>query len=307
MVNSRALVIFRKQMGDVLLLQPALEHLSKSVGSVDLYARSGFADLLALMPGNIRLAESTLFPQAEEVYCLEARPAAMLYAARTLGARRRLLLSRDIAPWWQRLIFDQYTVLSGTHVYRAKLYQDLFGFADQPFLPPRLNLPPPDWAPTGLPAAYRVLHPTAAWEHKTWAAENWAETLAKLDDGTPWLVTCGPSDWEVALASDIARRCRPGQVFNLAGKTSLRQFLAVIAGAQATLCVDGSASHISTAFGHPTLTLFGPTNATRWHLPGSHTPCLKASDFATERKPPVNAIPVSAVVTTASRLLGSAP
>lgn len=304
MTKPGALVVFRKQLGDVLLLQPGLELLSRRVGTVALYAREGFADLLSLMPGDIRLVEPATLPRAGEVYCLEARPAAMLYAARTRGARRKhLLLSRDIAPWWQRLIFDDYTVMSGTHAYRAELYQRLFGFGDQPFAPPRLNPPPADWAPPGLPPAYRVLHPTAAWPHKTWAASHWAQVLGALDDGIPWVITSGPNDWEVALAGEIARQCRPGLTVDLAGKTSLRQFLAVIAGSRAGFCVDGSASHISAAFGHPTLTLFGPTNATRWHHPSPSTPCLKASDFVAERKPAVDMIPVEAVLATGARLL----
>lgn len=305
METPGALVIFRKQLGDVLMLQPALEHLSRRVGSVAIHARGDFADLLRLMPGDIRLADASIFPKAAEAYCLEARPAALLYAARALGARRHLLLSRDIAPWWQRLIFDEYTVLPGSQLYRAELYQRLFGFADQPFQPPRLNPPPADWQPAGLPAAYRVLHPSAAWQRKTWAAEKWASTLCRLDDSLPWLITSGPTEWEIALAGDIAQRCRPGQVINLAGQTSLKQFLAVIAGSQATLCVDGSASHISTAFGHPTLTLFGPTNAARWHNPGPNTRCLKASDYTSEAKPSADAIPVNVVVAAAASLLGT--
>lgn len=305
METPGALVIFRKQLGDVLMLQPALEHLSRRVGSVAIHARGDFADLLRLMPGDIRLADASIFPKAAEAYCLEARPAALLYAARVLGARRHLLLSRNIAPWWQRLIFDEYTVLPGSQLYRAELYQRLFGFADQPFQPPRLNPPPAEWRPAGLPAAYRVLHPSAAWQRKTWAAEKWASTLCRLDDSLPWLITSGPTEWEIALAGDIAQRCRPGQVINLAGRTSLKQFLAVIAGSQATLCVDGSASHISTAFGHPTLTLFGPTNATRWHNPGPNTRCLKAGDYTSEAKPSADLIPVDAVVAAATSLLGA--
>ena len=70
MATPGALVIFRKQLGDVLMLQPALEHLSRRVGTVAIHARGNFADLLGLMPGDIRLANTTIFPKATEAYCL---------------------------------------------------------------------------------------------------------------------------------------------------------------------------------------------------------------------------------------------
>ena len=260
MATPGALVIFRKQLGDVLMLQPALEHLSRRVGSVAIHARGDFADLLSLMPGEIRLADASIFPKAAEAYCLEARPAALLYAARALGARRHLLLSRDIAPWWQRLIFDEYTVLPGSQLYRAELYQRLFGFADQPFQPPRLNPPPADWRPAGLPAAYRVLHPSAAWQRKTWAAEKWADTLCQLDDSLPWLITSGPTEWEIALAGDIAQRCRPGQVINLAGQTSLMDAMALIAGARGLVSNDSGLMHVAAAFGVQQVAIFGSSS-----------------------------------------------
>lgn len=303
MDQSNSLVIFRKQIGDVLLLQPALERLCRRDGGVSMYVRAGFADMLALMPGDIRLAGKSLFPRVKDVYCLESRPAAMLQAAKALGARKHLLLSRDNAPWWHRLIFDEYKVGDGTNRYRAALYQDLFGFSDEVFVPPRLNPPPTDWHPRGLPPAYVVVHPTAAWRQKTWPAVNWVEAMRRIKPDASWVLTSGPTSWEMEFAQEITNSFGKGYLINLAGRTSFRQYLAVIANASATLCVDGSASHISSAFGNPTLTLFGPTNATRWHWPSGRTVCLKAGDFVTQSKPPVSGIPIDAVVEAASDLL----
>lgn len=305
MVRSNVLVIFRKQIGDVLLLQPALERLSRRDGRVSIYARTGFADMLALMPGDIQLAEDSLFPRVKDVYCLESRPAAILQAARALGARKHLLLSRDNAPWWRRLIFDEYKVVDGTNRYRAALYQDLFGFSDEVFVPPRLGLPPADWRPEGLPAAYVVVHPTAAWRQKTWPAANWVNAMRRIRPDASWVLTAGPTRWEVEFAQEIANSFGTRNLINLAGRTSFRQYLAVLASASATLCVDGSASHISSAFGRPTLTLFGPSNAVRWHWPSNRNVCLKAGDFVVQSKPPVSGIPVDAVVEVASDLLAT--
>jgi hypothetical protein len=48
---SRCLVIFHKQLGDLILLEPALRRLARANGhSVDLITRSGFQPLGSLMP-----------------------------------------------------------------------------------------------------------------------------------------------------------------------------------------------------------------------------------------------------------------
>jgi|JI6StandDraft_1071083.scaffolds.fasta_scaffold02612_9 ADP-heptose:LPS heptosyltransferase len=308
MADKGTLIIFRKQLGDVLLLQPALERLALERGPVSVYARDGFADLLALMPGDIQLDTGSLLPRYSDVFCLEARPAAMLYAARVLGARKHLLLSRDVAPWWQRLIFDRYEVVSGSNCYRADLYQQLLCGIGSDFQLPRLNLPPESWYPAGLPATYAVLHPTAAWQSKTWPAAHWVALLKELDPGLPWVLTAGNASWEKALAEEIvAGLAGKVTVLNLAGKTSLAGFLAVMAKSAITLCIDGSASHLSAAFGHPTLTLFGATSATRWHRASAISRCLKAGDFLDQRKPPVSAIPVAAVLAEARDLFAFLP
>lgn len=294
------LVIYRKQLGDVLLLQPALEVLAGR-GSVGLSTRPGFADLLALMPGPVHLAPET-WPRAREVLCLEAKTAALLYAAQAFGARRRLILTRDEAPWWQALIFRDKQILPGGATYRGALFHAMAGGAPEDFRPPRLLPPPDDWQPPGLPAAYGLIHPTSAWQRKTWSPERWVEALQGLGSELPWVISSGPSPWEVELAGKLAAGL--GQrAINLAGRTSLRQYLALLAGARIVFCVDGSASHLAAAFGKPVLTLFGPTNPAHWHWPTPTTPRLWAADFVAEKKPPVDAIPVAAVRQAAAALL----
>lgn len=302
MPSGTALVIFRKQLGDLLLLQPGLELLSREQHPVFIHTRPGFADLLSLMPGHIQLFRAR-WPKADHVYCLEGRSGAMLYAGLALGARKSLLLTRYDAPWWQRLIFDEYKVQPGRALYTALAYYQLFGGDTASFRPPRLNLPPPEWLPDDIPSDYILIHPTAAWKRKSWPAVKWLSVLRQLQTGLPWLITSGSSSWEMDLAREIAEGLPVGSAINLAGKTNLRQYMALTAKARATLCIDGSASHLSAAFGRPTLTLFGPTNAARWYWPHAHNKCLKATDFSSERKPAVAAIPESAVLTSIRELL----
>lgn len=306
MAARETLVIYRKQLGDLLLLQPALTRLAEST-PVAVHARAGCSDLLSLMPGNIRPAPDALFPRAATVLCLEDRPAAFFTAARALGARKRLLLTRPSAYAWARLFFHDIVVRPGLGDYQAHVHQRLLCGLDSGFTAPQLTPPPASWRPAGLPTRYAVLHPTAAWQRKTWPAERWVELLSHLGSNLPWVITAGSAAWEVALAARIADTLATRlRIHNLAGQTSLRGYLATLAGACATFCVDGSASHLSAAFGHPTLTLFGPTRATRWHRPGPHRLCLEASNFSPQSKPPVDAIPVRAVLPAARAILEAA-
>ena len=300
MTRYNSLAICRKQLGDVLLLQPALEKLAGD-GPVALATRLEFADLLALMPGPVKQAPRW-FPRTRQVFCLEPRTRALAYAAMCFGARRTLLLTKNEAPWWQSWIFDEQRIFPGGNAYRAEFYFLLLGGRPDEFRPPRLAAPPGDWQIAGLPVDYAVIHPTSAWRRKTWEPGRWVEALRGLGGNLHWIVSGGPSDWEVELARKVATGLGE-RAINLAGKTNLRQYLALLAGARLTLCIDGSASHLSAAFGKPTLTLFGPTNPAHWHWQSPRTPRLWAADFTGESKPKVDAIPVRAVSEATRRLL----
>jgi heptosyltransferase-2 len=55
----------------------------------------------------------------------------------------------------------------------------------------------------------------------------------------------------------------PGRVINLAGKTTIRELMALIAGCSVFLTNDSGPMHIASAFNVPLLALFGSTNATK--------------------------------------------
>ena len=301
MAHLDSLVVYWKQLGDVLLLQPALTRLAEN-GSVGVATRPGFADMISLMPGNVILAPRWSF-RVRDVYCLEAGRGALVNALQNIFARRHLRITRNHVRWWHRLLFSKISVHPKNHVYRAALFFEMLTGGDAGFAPPQLNRPPEDWLPAGLPANYGVIHPTAAWKRKTWAPENWVEALNNLGGDMPWVISSGPAAWERELASKLAAGLGP-RAIDLGGQTSLRQYLALLSRAEITLCVDGSASHLSAAFGKPTLTLFGPTNPLHWHWPSLTTPHLSAADYSSEAHPPVDAIPVHAVAEAIRQLLG---
>ena len=304
---AATLIVSRKQLGDLLLLLPAMEHLHREE-SCDLYvaARSGSAALYELMPCRPQPAAAFSDEVFDRLYCFEASRATSLVCAWTRSRCKILGLTRPALPAWQRRVFDDIRVRDVSATYRGGVFHALAGGDPARFAPPALLTPPAAWLPTGLPPRYYVLHPTAAWQRKTWEAASWREVVVALHRrlGLTCVLTSGPADWEVAMASAIATDL-DAPVVNLAGRTNLRQYLAVLSRAAGTLCIDGSASHLSAAFGRPTLTLFGPTNPLHWHWPTPATPRLYAGDFVAERKPPAGAIPHAAVRDAALALLGA--
>ncbi len=301
---GNVLVIYRKQLGDLLLLQPALQLLSERFDApIRVCTRAGFADLLQLMPGDIALASNSS-RDIRQVYCFDSKASTLRDALYCWPNKRTLILTRPERVWWHKFFFHEILTAGNRDDYRARMFQQTLGGTE--FSPPTLNAPPLDWLPDGIPQNYIVVHPTSAWRRKTWPAENWIAVLNELHSQIPWplVITAGNESWEREMADAIASNINGGAL-NLAGQTSLRNYLAVLAGANAVLCVDGSASHIAAAFGRPTLTLFGPTKQAHWHYATARSKGLSAADFTVERKPPVAAIPVAAVFAAARQLLDS--
>jgi ADP-heptose:LPS heptosyltransferase len=306
-MGEATLVVSRKQLGDLLLLLPAMEHLHREEGC-ELYvqARGNFAALYELMPCRPRPVADFPGDAFDRLYCFEAGKSTSLFCAWARSRRKTLGLTRPDLAWWQRRVFDDFRVRDASSAYRGAVFHALAGGDPERFAPPALDAPPADWLPADLPARYYVLHPTAAWQRKTWDVAGWRGVVVELHRrlGLTCVLTSGPADWEVDMAASIATAL-DAPVLNLAGRTGLKQYLAVLSRAAGTLCIDGSASHLSAAFGRPTLTLFGPTNPLHWHWPTPATPRLYAGDFVAEKKPPASAIPRTAVRDAALELLGS--
>lgn len=303
-MSDQILVLFRKQLGDLLILQPAIAQLGERHGlPVQVFCREGMADLLSLMPGLVSRAPQ--WPaRYQAVYSFDPKPGATLYAALARSRKKHLLLTRrSHRRAWHRLAYDQFAFLEERALYRAEIFYRLAGGQPADFLPPRLNPPPAEWSLPALPDNYVLIHPTAAWRQKCWDPERWVAAIEPWAAGRVWVITSGSAEWEVELASWLAallgERAR-----NLAGKTSLRQYISLLHGADAVLCVDGSASHIAAAFGVPSLTLFGPSNAVQWHCPGPGRLRILAADHTPDHQPRLDALPVAPVRAALALILG---
>jgi ADP-heptose:LPS heptosyltransferase len=175
--------------------------------------------------------------------------------------------------------------------------------------PSDLRLPPPAGVdlPTGAVPGATVVHPGAASGARRWPIRRWAEVArAQAASGHTVLVT--GSKAERPLAEAVARLAGLPEGGVLAGRTDLRELAAVIASAGAVACGDTGVAHLATAFGTPSVVLFGPTSPEEWGPP--RTASFHRVLWAGHRGDPHGAdpdqgllrIPTSAVLETLSGL-----
>lgn len=186
--------------------------------------------------------------------------------------------------------------------------------------PEDLRLGPPD--PPGGRGRHVVVHPGAASGSRRWPADRWAAVAGVLARrGFPVVVT--GSDGERPLCSRVrsgaaraaeAAGAAPAvtEVTDLAGRLDLAGLADVVATARLVLCGDTGVAHVATAFGTPSVVLFGPTppawwgpavdrerHAVLWHGAPDH----RGDPHATVLDPALAAVTVDEVLAAAERLL----
>ena len=110
--------------------------------------------------------------------------------------------------------------------------------------------------PMAAGARFAVLLPGTNWATKRWPVEHFAALVQPIRErfGFETIVAGGPGDAE--LAAHIAAP-------SLAGKTSLRELVALLERADLVIANDSGPMHIAAALGRPLVALYGPTSASR--------------------------------------------
>jgi len=131
--------------------------------------------------------------------------------------------------------------------------------------------------PVDKEAAYAVIAFSARWLTKIWPPEHFAEVIARLPI-EPVLIG-GASD--KPLAEIILNNSRRRGI-DYTGKTSLKELVALIAGAQVVISNDTGPVHIAAALQVPLVAIYGPTSAEKtgpygWNFPHSQCTVLRAS------------------------------
>jgi lipopolysaccharide heptosyltransferase III len=108
-----------------------------------------------------------------------------------------------------------------------------------------------------------TLNPFSRWQYKEWEYEKWTHIVDWLWDeyGIPSVIVGAPEEREKAV--NIADKCK-GQIFNLAGKTTLDELAGILRLSGLHVGVDSAAPHIAAAVGTPTITIYGPTDWRDW-------------------------------------------
>ncbi|GAB2958878.1 glycosyl transferase [Amycolatopsis acidiphila] len=151
-----------------------------------------------------------------------------------------------------------------TGVHEAERWCDLLGYYGIPADRTDLAIARPD-LPSPAPAAV-VLHPGAAYGSRRWPPERFGEVGRALAAEGRRVVVTGNAG-EYALARSVADAAGLGEEAVLAGKTALPELAALVADAALVVCGDTGAGHLATAYGTPSVLVFGPVPPSQWGPP----------------------------------------
>ncbi|MBT2594863.1 glycosyltransferase family 9 protein [Arthrobacter sp. ISL-72] len=292
------LVLRALKLGDLLVAVPALKALRRAfpehrlryaaqgwlsealglVGGYDLLPTHGLDEPLSPEPGVVDIAVNLHGSGPESQERIEA-----LKARQTIGHRSAY---GDGPPWCPELHERERWV---------RLLQ-WHGIEADP-LDLRLNAP---HVPSPVPGA-AVLHVGAAYGSRLWPAERFAAVASRLAQAGHHVVFTGGSG-EKERAADVCARAGLPDTAVLAGKLSLAEFAATIAAARLVVSADTGAAHLASAYGTPSVVLFGPAPPEIWGPPpGPHLVLTKAElrlgdTFAAQPDPALLAVDVKDVL-----------
>lgn len=284
----RVLVLRALGLGDLLTAVPALRGLRRALPDAELTlaAPAWLADAVARIDAVDRLLPTEgLLPIGYEEPDLAVnlhgrgpQSTALLRATRP----KRLITHGAHVPWSAR----EHEVVRWCRLLAQ------FGIACDP---DDLRLP---WSGGGNGAI--VVHPGASHGARRWPAERFAEVARAL--GPDVVVTGSPA--EEPLVREVARggAVRAGDLGGL---------LDLVAGARLVVCGDTGVAHVATAYGTPSVVLFGPVSPADWGpRHGPHVALWRGrtgDTFADEPDPGLLEIGVDEVLDAARSLLGGGP
>jgi ADP-heptose:LPS heptosyltransferase len=127
-----------------------------------------------------------------------------------------------------------------------------------------LRLPVPRAEPPAEGAV--VVHPGAAFASRRWPSQRFAAVARTLAGEGERVVVTGTCE-EAPLARRVAGLAGLPPDSVLAGRTSIEKMAALVAAARLVVCGDTGTAHLASAFGTPSVVLFGPVSPTAWGPP----------------------------------------
>jgi ADP-heptose:LPS heptosyltransferase len=134
--------------------------------------------------------------------------------------------------------------------------------------PGRLDLRPPPGVEPGSRDLLTIIHPGAASPARRWPPSRWAE-VARAERAAGRAVIVTGSQRETSLARAVVDLAGLPDGANVAGRTGLLALAALVSQAGRVLCGDTGIAHLATAFGTPSVVLFGPVPPAEWGPPSA--------------------------------------
>jgi ADP-heptose:LPS heptosyltransferase len=113
-----------------------------------------------------------------------------------------------------------------------------------------------------VPDGLTLIHPGAKSPSRRWPVERFGAVARQLvEAGHKVVVTGSAGEREVALRTGLP------EDDVLAGRTGLAELAALVARARLVISGDTGIAHLATAYGTPSVVLFGPMSPARWGPP----------------------------------------
>lgn len=108
---------------------------------------------------------------------------------------------------------------------------------------------------------YLVLHPAGNWPAKRWPVLYWSQLSDLISDKIGFKVVITGSAQDKYLGDDIKFKAKIKQgLINLAGRTTIKGFSALLKFSSLLISGDSSPLHIAYALGVPVVGIYGPTS-----------------------------------------------
>ena len=109
-----------------------------------------------------------------------------------------------------------------------------------------------------------VIHPGANYKSHEWPKERYKEIIEYLSKNYNASIIITGSKKGEELSNYICSQTKIN-ILNLAGKTTIKEFFAIIKNSNLVISVDTSASHVAAAFNKPIIVIFGDSNSNVWY------------------------------------------
>jgi heptosyltransferase-2 len=302
-----------EKLRDLWLAHPAVNEIislvpGENVFSVGRKLRAGNFDLALVLPNSPRSALEVWLARIPQrigyarpwrnwflTTRVTPRPDAVKMQKRSVGEIKRLVAANErsagVSPASERIIAGGTPALPlNAHQIHEYLHLVAALGANPESLAPQLVVTPDEIEAVkkkfGLSEIKRPLfglNPSAEYgPAKRWPVEKFIATAREIQHRTncTWLTFGGQADTAIANRIESAIPSPPSAILNLAGKTSLRELMALLKICRMLLTNDSGPMHVAAALGTPVVVPFGSTSPelTGPGLPGDPRHRLLKSD-----------------------------